>query len=443
MRKIAWFTPFQKNSAIGRYSRYAVEALSADFDVTLFAVLDGEMQQAKVPVRYFTEQDDLGEELEDFDHIVYNMGDHAPYHKSLFKVARVNPGIIIAHDVSLFNFVNGFLVSEGMQPAFRVILEQLYHEDSGRIVFDINNEMTKWRVDLVKYNMIEYVCKNATGVIVHSDYHAKMMAKSYSGPVAVLPLIKMQDFVPGEKSDAFGGYPADKVSIVSVGYVNFNKLADRVLDAFAQSRELQNSAYYAIVGDAHDLNYLGTLEHKMNIHRLRHCAKITGRVDDATLKAYYDNADIVCNLRMPAIEGGSATLQEQMYMGKAVVVVDTGIYQDLPDDCVAKVDPKNMEQSLRQTLERLAQDREYREELGRRAREFAQAHYAPEEYVRRFCAFAAEDGPVDFLRPYNFVLEILRQDVHKMGMQTDFGWPRLKVLDNLAQEMETLFGRPE
>ena len=35
--RIAWFTPFEKESAIGKYSKHACEALSKVADVEIFA----------------------------------------------------------------------------------------------------------------------------------------------------------------------------------------------------------------------------------------------------------------------------------------------------------------------------------------------------------------------------------------------------------------------
>ena len=74
--------------------------------------------------------------------------------------------------------------------------------------------------------------------------------------------------------------------------------------------------------------------------------KLIGYVDDNTLAAYYRDADVLCNLRNPALEGASWSLVEQMSLGKPIIVSDNGFYSEIPGECVFKISLENEEEEL-------------------------------------------------------------------------------------------------
>ncbi len=443
--KIAWFTPFQKESAIGRYSKYATDALAGAAEIDIFTDGCGELHPTALKVARFADHYELYDTLKPYDFVVYNLGNNLEYHKGVYEVLRRVPGIVIAHDASMLHFVRAYYNEEKNNKAFHTVLHQLYGGEARHLTGNMDNPLLQQRVDFLKFNMMELVLRNAQGVIVHSDYHAALLKNAYSGPIAVLPLIKMRDYENEalERDNGFGGYGQGRVNVLSVGYVNWNKLADKVMDAVAGSKVLRKSVFYAVVGGTQDQYYLASLLEKMRTEKLGQCVAVTGRVDDTTLHQYYANADIVCNLRRPAIEGDSATLQEQMYQGKTVVAVDTGAYRNVPDDCVVKVDPNNLENSLREKLERLVADEAYRKGFGARAKQYAEAHYAPQEYVKRFLEFTGETGPVVFLRPLYDLLYKIRFEAHAMGLNTEEGDCSLQTVSNLGVELEKMFAYPE
>ena len=122
-------------------------------------------------------------------------------------------------------------------------------------------------------------------------------------------------------------------------------------------------------------------------------------------------AEIVACLRLPALEGASASCIEAMLYGKAVVVMDTGFYNSIPSDIVIKIRPTNEIEDLRQQLEMLVVNPGERKLLGRRARDWAEVEYAPDTYVQRieplFEAAVAERPLVDALRQIALTLRSL------------------------------------
>ena len=111
--------------------------------------------------------------------------------------------------------------------------------------------------------------------------------------------------------------------------------------------------------------------------------KLHGEVTDYELGWRFAEADIVCCLRWPALEGASASCIEAMSYGKPVIVTDTGFYSSIPSDRVLKVRPANEIADLTFHLERLVADVGERNELGKRARDWAELEHAPEKYAER------------------------------------------------------------
>ena len=92
--RIAWFTPFNPHSAIGHYSEAVVAGLAGTDEVVLYAS-DAPRAAHVGPVRVVALEDErpdaVAHELKGFDAVVYNMGNHMPYHKRIYEVLLRRP----------------------------------------------------------------------------------------------------------------------------------------------------------------------------------------------------------------------------------------------------------------------------------------------------------------------------------------------------------------
>ena len=95
--KIGWFTPFNPHSAVGNYSEAVCAALTAGADeVTVFASEpdgQGEPRPAPFPVVRLAPHVTPAclEQFDRFDLLVYNMGNHMPYHRKVYDLALCRP----------------------------------------------------------------------------------------------------------------------------------------------------------------------------------------------------------------------------------------------------------------------------------------------------------------------------------------------------------------
>jgi hypothetical protein len=107
---------------------------------------------------------------------------------------------------------------------------------------------------------------------------------------------------------------------------------------------------------------------------------LAGREPDEALAAWLARATMFANLRMPAMEGGSASLARELPRGKPVIVYDTGAFSDVPNGAVIKLVPGDL-LGLAQALRRLLADPSERRRVGA-----AGAAYARTLSVRRYAS---------------------------------------------------------
>lgn len=438
--KIAWFTPFAKQSAIGRYSKCATEALAefCNAEVDIFAEPADEMHQTKNRIILYTEADEALVKLSQYDMAVYNMGDYLAYHKKIFDVLQKRPGIVIAHDICLSDFFHQYYAGNAEEYVSGLI--EFYGEEGMRKILHAASNRLIWHsFDLLKYNMSPFLFKYAQGIIVHSQYHADQLKGIYDGLIGVVPLIYGVDELTSVSAVE---NVQDKINILTVGMVNANKLITKVMDAIADSKFLRKNVCYKVVGPTEDGSYLQEILNKLRQKKLDKSVKIIGRVDEKSLAEYYSKADIVCNLRFPAIEGASASLQEQLMLGKPAVVANHGVYAGVPDDCVVKVDLKNLKESFVEKITELVKNPELRKRIGQNALNYAKEAYDPEKYATEFMKIAPRMAQLDpvFLNMFYVMLKSVKNEFLSMGIKGD--QVGIVFQENTAREIEKLFSHP-
>src|SRR5438552_7622114 len=114
---IAWFTPFSKKSAIGRCSGAIVTELSKYANVDIWHPETSDTHETKVKTVRFSHAERLDfTRLSAYDLIVYNLGNHLPFHREIFQVARRFSGICILHDFVMHHFFSGYYLEFMKRP---------------------------------------------------------------------------------------------------------------------------------------------------------------------------------------------------------------------------------------------------------------------------------------------------------------------------------------
>lgn len=321
--KIAWYTPLARESSIARVSRLVVSELARHADVHLWR-----------PEEPAAAGCDLA---------VYNLGNHIGYHREIFEASRRAPGIVILHDYVMRNFFAAY-----------------------------------WRRDVPGDRpLFEEAVRGAWGVVVHSGFLRRRVARVFPGPVKKLGLPLIPDRSGPLLSRAQLGIPKDTTLVLTIGHVNPNKRIEAVIEALKRHRGVT----YVVAGPFEEA-YRRTFGEC--------AARFTGYVTDVELRSYLEHADLCVNLRDPVTEGASGSVIEEMLYGKPVIVTDNGFFSELPDDCVRKVNPRHEREDLAKALGDLLADRGARRALGARAQRYAAAEFRVDAYAKGILEMARE-----------------------------------------------------
>lgn len=378
--KVIMFTPGLKTSAIGRMARLVVRQLMSLGNVVSVVrsedeqFLDREAHDFGVETVAWNEARIVEALIREADFIAYHIGDNYHYHRGCLEWLPYHPGVVCLHDFYVGNLFCGW--AQYRRPEAELVLQRWYASDVAEAFFPASSYPTFIEETCVHSPMTEWLCSMATGVITHSSWGIARVMSSCSGPVHVVPLAYDTGAIAPARSDLAG---EGALVVLTVGHVNKNKRVESIIRAIGGSPVLRERARYEVVGaigeeTAKRLSSLAEeLQVVLNIH---------GAVDDEALDRSFAEADIVCCLRWPSLEAASASTIEALLHGKAVIVTRTGFYEELPDDCVVKVDPDDEVVSLQSALEHLYSDELMRRRMAERGRAWAKSTFSAAGYAQ-------------------------------------------------------------
>lgn len=383
--KIAWFTPFWRHSAIGTFSRHVTERLSRVAEVELWIPEAQDCQNTDLPIVEF-DPALVGPELPaGIDVAVYNLGNNMAFHQAVLKVARKVPGLVILHDSVLHHLFldesrfedNGF--SRYLSALRRWYGHEVADEALGLIRSDAGSGYPP--IDFcASFPLLEEATLGALGVVVHSSAQLEQLRPWWLGPMTRLdlPSYKAEHILSPPEPAPPGGA---RLNVLSVGWVGQAKQTHVALSALAAMPNVRDRVAYRIAGPiAFDSDYGRQLVRIVEEGSLETCVELLGFVGDDELEDLLHWADVFINLRWPSTEGGSASLAEQLLRGLPVIVTRTGIFDELPDDSVVKVEP-NDPAAVAAALDRLADDETERHAIGRAGWQVAHT-FTIESYAR-------------------------------------------------------------
>jgi glycosyltransferase involved in cell wall biosynthesis len=380
--KFVIFSPISAASAIGRVTALlANEFVRRGHTVTVVRTEDATLMASpphacEARLIGWTEDAAVAVAIGEADQLIYQIGDNHPFHCGSLTWLPLAPGIVCLHD---FFVANLFWEWARHHPAeARRVLAQWYGPSATTDFFHATSSEEFFDKASKHYFMTEWICAMAHGVVTHSRWGLDRVARACAGPVQVLPL--PYDAPGATPSAPRTEHRAGFINILSVGHANSNKRIESVIRAIGSSELLRERVTYRLCGaiDAQMALAMAALARSLRVE-----LTISGQTDGEALQAAFREADIICCLRWPSLEAGSASAIESLLYGKAVVVTNTGFYAELPDDCVRKISPDREAIELPEVLEELSTDREAREALANRARTWATQTFTAANYVEQ------------------------------------------------------------
>jgi glycosyltransferase involved in cell wall biosynthesis len=334
--------------------------------------------------------------------------------------------MIILHDATLLGFYYGYYKDHRQnEECFKELYEKLYHDP-------IENAGPRYlSKDSPNYGFMEHVTRFCSGVVVHSNFHAGTLRKVYSGPLQRIYFPFGREYLSLDMNGMNQEKDSGKINLLTVGNVNRNKRMLEVIQVIGKNKHLKKAIHYTIIGSQTDQDYMRSLEGSIRKYDLSGSVKMIGYVDDETLAAHYRKADVLCNLRNPALEGASWSLVEQMSIGKPVIVSDNGFYSEIPEDCVFKISTQNEEEELTAILEAIVDNPDILKQKGDNARRLVESQFNQEQYAKAFMEFA---GRIIQGKPVEALMNKIAFTLNQIGISKD-----MKIIDTISEQMELMF----
>jgi len=385
--RIAWFTPFSRKSAIGKYSRNATECLKNDCHIDLFLFEKKDLLNTTLNIVHYTKDDNLTDTLSKYDLVIYNLGDYLWFHLDIYEISRKVKGIIILHDYVMHNFFRGYYwIYKKNQEEYKKELASLYGTDILDPVSGNIKPVIRSAAEDIKYPFFERAIEGAKAVITHSKFLKEKVIEKFDGPVETIYFPFERSYVPSGQIQI--SIEKDKILLLTFGNINPNKRIDKVIQVIGESVEIRDKVRYVIIGSLINEAYSEKLKLLIKHYKLEGTVSLLGYQENNVLYSYMEKTDIFINLRLPAMEGASDSLLEQLFAGKPSLVTDNGFYSELPNTVVVKVKPEKEIVDIYESLKKLIYDSDLRRKIGLNAKKFAEERFNSSEYRKRFLEFA-------------------------------------------------------
>lgn len=379
--KVAWFTPLSKKTGVSRYSIAAVKALSEALDIDVWAEkrkdnLDIEARVIEVPVKPSREA------LKGYDLVVYNFGNNIEHHGRIYDWYKNVRGVVILHDKLMHDFFAFLYIVKLAKPEIYLSMMRHYYgakaEPFSRVVLKraFAHEASP------EFHLLDQCVWNASGVIVHSRESLDLVKGLTPVPSRLLYFPYESNFTPAHSKKELG-LPDGKKIAIQYGHITPNKYSHRVLESIASDRTLKESIFFVLAGD-NDSSYGEQIKDTVKSLGLQKSVLLTGYLDDALLQSYFCHSDICVNLRFPSAEGASWSLVEQMSAGKVIIAARAGFFDEMPDDCLLKIDHPFETRVLAELMKKAAFDEQFSKNLAGNAYRFAANNFRPASYRDRF-----------------------------------------------------------
>jgi glycosyltransferase involved in cell wall biosynthesis len=298
---------------------------------------------------------------------IYQLGNNADFHRWIYNLAIVAPGLVVLHDLALDGLVWGLQAAHDPLGA-EAVREAMAQRQR---VTDPDAAMH----EPLRVLWCAAVVRASRGVIVHSAFCERYLrGAGVRTPIFTVPHPVVEDDATMRRAAprarelraplaARGAHTL----VVAPGDVNEAKSLPALLDAVAT---LPADVHVAVVG-----RRMPSLDLDAAIADRGVGARVRVHYDvsDDDFRAWLVAADVGVDLRFPHRGEVSGSLAMAMVAGLPTIVSGTGTYLDTPDDAVLRIAPGPADPG-----ELAARIRELHEDPARRGRvgEAARAHMA-------------------------------------------------------------------
>ena len=394
------FNPIQ--SGISDYSETLVQALQEQFEVTLL-IKDYEMTNSYLMdtckiLKYGRDQIPF----EEFDSIIYNIGNQPYYHDYIYRCCLEHPGLVILHEFSLYYLFIGVHSQDGD------VLREIYHLTGISGLHTVKSAIHNINWDLLECKRLagelplnQELLQSGNKFMVHSDYtYQKVMQTGCVKPEQIrkINLIALIDETTEymERKALFEKYgvPQDALILTSSGFIGNTKLNHVVCKVVTKlSKELEQKICYVMVGAG---NYTADGE-KNSVDDYVDGKTIikTGYTEIIEFNSFIKYSDIIINLRHPSMGETSSALIRILGLGKICIISDEAWFSEIPGNCAIKIGIDNIEKKLEYQIRELVQHPEKKIEYEKNAKAYIDTEHAGKVIVEKITQFLNDKGQIE------------------------------------------------
>ncbi len=367
-------------SGISDYSVILASALRDRYSITLCADQKSVETDLDLPVIQPSEVD-----FDQYDHILYNIGNNPEFHSYMYEMCMSHPGMIILHDLSLYYLFVGHYMEKGC------FFSKLYEIEGKEIFWAIKDILKASDKNLLehkelagKYRFNKEILSSKNKIMVHSEYSAGF-AREYNDHVRKINMIPQveESRVVIDKDQLYAKYqlPMDAFVIASFGIIaetKLNHIACRAVQRIAEKSD--RKVCYIMVGEG---NYVDRYVDGKTIFK-------TGYVSMEEFDSFVAHSDMILNLRHPSMGETSAALVKALQSGKACVINDEAWFSEIPDDCAIKLPLEDMDNALEKALEESLSDESRLKKIEKNARKYVETEYSASKIVNNIAEYLEE-----------------------------------------------------
>ena len=369
--KIAWLSPLPpQRSGIANYSQWLIKALKPHFNIDLY--YDNEAPAAEIqdafavyPVSVFPERH------ENYDEVVYHLGNNSGFHKHIYELAWNFPGLVVLHDYNLSSFIHEAFYHQRDGHLYEQALVEGYGE-AGRKEFQAL--MHGGFPDIARFPLSHAVVRRSRKAIVHHRWARNQFGNNTR--IEVIPHFAELNCRPTQAQienfkNAFALRDSHFV-LCCVGFINSNKLP-----------QLQINVVKRLIDDGYPVQMVFAGEPAPDVKALELETR-AGKYSQQIIFTGYQNeinyfsailaSDIVINLRNPSMGEASGTLMHALAAGKPTIISDINQYREYPDKvCWKLAHDENQAEVLYEYISALLSNRGLRAAISNNSVEYVRS----------------------------------------------------------------------
>ncbi|MFI0471726.1 glycosyltransferase [Halomonas sp. HMF6819] len=383
--RLAFVSPLPPlQTGIADYSVELLEALEAHYTITL--IVEQVRVEPESLARRFAIRDSqwFMAHGDTFDRVLYHWG-NSQHHTHMLALLDRHPGCVVLHDFFSGDAIKHIADQQGD------FAQVLYAAHGYPAIAEYTQSSTHVQLEktLRHYPLNHPVVSRATGVLVHSQYALNLARQWYPEHqlddwqhVPFLRLLPDGDesrIARRQSAREKLGIAQNEFVVCTFGLITPNKCTQQLFDAFTESDLAQKShvRLVAVGGYGHDA-YQRQIQQWLKTYSQVASVEVTGYADAETYRHYLQAADIGVQLRANSRGETSAAVFDCLAAGLPMIANAHGSVAELPTEVACLIPDEVEVTTLREALETLYHDGNYRQKLSEAGQRYVRQEHGPE-----------------------------------------------------------------